>query len=319
MAPLINARPSFILEPQTHQGLRAAATAALRPADRRVSIPVSRRAVTFIYIVIVTDRTIMSLRWEQMWTILGDVISGASEVHATFAMIVASMGGWLITTYTMLSAFRTEVLQFSIEGRRYFFGQGAAWNVFDIFRILPMLTGNLMLLTRNLWWQEADWDYAREVDGRIFTSDDQWTTSNFITICFSFSVLFFGFRAISFFRGWLSFATLVYSIGVILTNIVSFLIVLVRAPLATSTSLTSPSSFTFSPPAPLLLLRPPLTTPCPHSALPHCSSSCSSASQWRCGCCFETRRTCRRGAASARSITARCPKAWSRASRDTAP
>ena len=47
-----------------------------------------------------------------------------------------------------------------------------------------------------------------------------------LRILYAISILFYALRAISFFRGFLSFATLVYSIGVILTRIRSFMLVL---------------------------------------------------------------------------------------------
>ena len=115
--------------------------------------------------------------------------------------------GLLMTTLSALMNIKTEIAQMRNLGLRKYL---TWWNTFDLLRIVPLLVANVLVVI-------AHTPALSHLAGTLYV---------YYTVLFSFTMLFFAFRAISFFRGFLSFATLVYSIGVILTEIVSFIIVL---------------------------------------------------------------------------------------------
>ena len=117
----------------------------------------------------------------------------------TKAIIVWILLGWLFTTFSMASALWTEFRQLRDDWIRGYLA--SPWNVLDLLRIIPMLGANGILLA-------------------TFCGAPKYTSSRDTAVAlYAISILFFAFRAISYCRGYLVFATLVYSIGVIITQV----------------------------------------------------------------------------------------------------
>jgi len=154
-----------------------------------------------VYVALVTHPEALTLTFAETFEALTSGAGGPRGTFWTGAVLI----GWGMTTFMMTNALVFEIKQAMIEGMIKYCA--SVWNIYDLLRILPLLTANLLLLTRGAWAGES-------------------APADAVVALYAMSIVFFAFRAISFFRGSLKFATLVYSIGVIMSQIQAFLVIL---------------------------------------------------------------------------------------------
>ena len=132
------------------------------------------------------------------------------------ALVVCA--GWLYTTLAMFRGLVIESDQMRSMGMESYFN---LWNVLDVLRLVCFLMANIVYLPIRFLMADPETGLLEAPFGFARSSVDTAVIS-----LYAVSSLAFAIRAISYFRGWLHFATLVYSILKIWSDIKTFIIVL---------------------------------------------------------------------------------------------